>query len=43
MIKIYTVQDAQKLIAGRDIYLWGAGQKGRGFLQALNRNGFKMY
>lgn len=30
MIKIYTVQDAQKLIAGRDIYLWGAGQKGRG-------------
>lgn len=35
---IYTREDAAKLINGRNIYIWGAGQKGRGFLQAMKRN-----
>lgn len=37
---IYTIEDAKKIFGGRKIYIWGAGQKGRGFLQALNRCGF---
>ncbi|NUU99882.1 hypothetical protein XO12_07175 [Marinitoga sp. 1154] len=39
---IYTVNDAKKLFNNRKIYIWGAGQKGRGFLKALERNGFKI-
>ena len=38
--KIYSRDDAAALFAGRDLYVWGAGQKGRGFLGALARNGF---
>lgn len=38
--KTYTAADASKLFGGREIILWGAGQKGRGFLGALRRNGF---
>ncbi len=37
---IYTAKDAAELFQGRDLYIWGAGQKGRGFLLALKRNGF---
>lgn len=39
---IYTAKDASNLFKGRHIYIWGAGQKGRGFLLALKRNGFKV-
>ena len=37
---VYSIDDARRLFGGRKIYLWGAGQKGRGFWQALNRCGF---
>ena len=40
--KIFGVDDAGELFAGRDIYIWGAGLKGRGFQLALERNGFKV-
>lgn len=36
----YSVEDARQLIDNRDIYIWGAGLKGRGFKNALERNGF---
>ncbi|BBE30619.1 hypothetical protein OSSY52_07600 [Tepiditoga spiralis] len=39
---IYTVKDAKEMFKNRDIYIWGAGQKGRGFLKALQRNGFNV-
>lgn len=39
---VYSIDDARRLFGGRKIYLWGAGQKGRGFWQALNRCGFKV-
>jgi len=38
----YSVEDAKKLLNGRKIFIWGAGQKGRGFKLALERNGFKV-
>ena len=38
--KIFSRADAVALFAGRDIYIWGAGHKGRGFLGAMQRNGF---
>ena len=41
--KIYSKDDAAKMFAGKNIYIWGAGQKGRGFLMALLRNGFKVH
>ncbi len=37
---VYTAQDASELFNNRNIYIWGAGQKGRGFRLALERNGF---
>jgi len=40
--KIPTVSDARNLFGKRDIYIWGAGQKGRGFYLALKRNGFNI-
>lgn len=40
--KVFTVEDARRLFNGRDVYLWGAGQKGRGFLLAMRRNGFEV-
>jgi len=38
--KIPSLSDAQILFRNKDIYIWGAGQKGRGFYLALKRNGF---
>lgn len=38
---VYTSKDAADLFRGRDLYIWGAGQKGRGFRLALERNGFR--
>lgn len=35
-----TKEDFQRIVGSRKIYIWGAGQKGRGFYQALKRNGF---
>lgn len=40
--KIYSIQDAKNLFDNKSIYIWGAGQKGRGFFQALKRCGFKV-
>lgn len=37
---VYTPKDASDLFKGRKLYIWGAGQKGRGFRGALKRNGF---
>ncbi len=37
---VYTAKDASDLFKGRELYIWGAGQKGRGFRLALERNGF---
>lgn len=37
---VYTANDASNLFDNRNIYIWGAGQKGRGFKLALERNGF---
>lgn len=37
---VYSIDDARRLFDGRKLYIWGAGQKGRGFWQALNRCGF---
>ncbi len=37
---IFSIEDAKKLFGGRKIFIWGAGQKGRGFLLALRRCGF---
>jgi MoaA/NifB/PqqE/SkfB family radical SAM enzyme len=39
---VYTPSDTAALFKGRDLYIWGAGQKGRGFRLALERNGFKV-
>lgn len=39
---VYSIEDARRLFGDRKIYLWGAGQKGRGFCLALNRCGFKV-
>jgi len=39
---IYTAKDAKNLFNDRDLYIWGAGLKGRGFKKALERNGFKI-
>jgi MoaA/NifB/PqqE/SkfB family radical SAM enzyme len=39
---VYTAKDASDLFKERDLYIWGAGQKGRGFMLALKRNGFKV-
>lgn len=39
---VYTKKDAKQLFQERDLYIWGAGQKGRGFKHALARNGFKI-
>jgi MoaA/NifB/PqqE/SkfB family radical SAM enzyme len=40
--KIYKKSDADSLFKGKSIYIWGAGQKGRGFLLALQRNGYEV-
>ena len=40
--KVFSIKDALALFAGRKIYIWGAGQKGRGFLLALRRNNFEV-
>jgi len=37
---IFSLEDAVRIFGGKRIYIWGAGQKGRGFLLALRRNGF---
>ena len=37
---IFSLEDAGRIFGGKNIYIWGAGQKGRGFLLALRRNGF---
>lgn len=37
---VYSINDARQLFGDRKLYIWGAGQKGRGFWQALNRCGF---
>jgi len=39
---VYSANDAGDLFKGRDLYIWGAGQKGRGFSLALERNGFRV-
>lgn len=39
---VYSIEDAQRLFGDRKLYIWGGGQKGRGFWQALNRCGFKV-
>ena len=39
---VYTKEDAANLFKGRDVYIWGAGQKGRGFMLAMKRNGFNV-
>jgi len=39
---VWTTSDAQRLIGNREVFIWGAGQKGRGFLLALRRNGFSI-
>lgn len=36
---VFSIADAQKLFGHRKLYIWGAGQKGRGFWQALHRCG----
>ncbi len=33
---------AWKVLSGRDIYLWGAGQQGRGMCKILERQGFRL-
>jgi MoaA/NifB/PqqE/SkfB family radical SAM enzyme len=40
--RIYNREDAMNLFKGRDLYIWGAGQKGRGFKMVLERHGFKI-
>jgi MoaA/NifB/PqqE/SkfB family radical SAM enzyme len=37
----YGLREIADLLRGRKIYLWGAGQKGRPFLFALLRNGYR--
>jgi hypothetical protein len=37
----YSPREIEALLGGKKIYLWGAGQKGRPFLSALERNGYK--
>ncbi|MDR2802753.1 MAG: hypothetical protein LBB22_00500, partial [Treponema sp.] len=37
----YGRQEVEELLRGKKIYLWGAGQKGRPFLHALERNGYR--
>ena len=37
---VFSIDDAKLLFGHRDIYIWGAGQKGRGFCMALLRCGF---
>jgi MoaA/NifB/PqqE/SkfB family radical SAM enzyme len=39
---VFSIDDARRLFGDRKLYIWGAGQKGRGFWQALNRCGFKV-
>lgn len=39
---VYNAKDASVLFNDKNIYIWGAGQKGRGFVLALKRNGFKV-
>lgn len=39
---LFGVDDAKRLFGDRKLYLWGAGQKGRGFHQALQRCGFRV-
>jgi MoaA/NifB/PqqE/SkfB family radical SAM enzyme len=39
---VFSIDDAKILFGQRDIYIWGAGQKGRGFCMALLRCGFKV-
>ena len=37
----YSPDEIEELLRGKKIYLWGAGQKGRPFLFALERNGYR--
>jgi MoaA/NifB/PqqE/SkfB family radical SAM enzyme len=37
----YSPVEIAEMLRGKKIYLWGAGQKGRPFLHALERNGYK--
>ena len=39
---LYSIDDAKKLFGDKQIYLWGGGQKGRGFYLALKRCGFSV-
>lgn len=39
---LYSIDDARQLFGDKKIYLWGAGQKGRGFYLALKRCGFSV-
>lgn len=40
--KVFSIADATRLFDSRKLYIWGAGQKGRGFWQALHRCGFEI-
>lgn len=40
---LYTIDDARILFGEKNIYLWDAGQKGRGFYLALKRCGFRVH
>ncbi len=37
-----TQQDLWRMLQKRDIYIWGAGQQGRGVSRILQRNGFQL-
>jgi MoaA/NifB/PqqE/SkfB family radical SAM enzyme len=39
---VVSVEEAKNKFYKRAIYIWGAGQKGRGFVLTLKRNGFKV-
>ncbi|MDR1257163.1 MAG: radical SAM protein [Spirochaetaceae bacterium] len=36
----YSPREIKEMLDGKKIYLWGAGQKGRPFLSAMERNGY---
>lgn len=38
----FTTKDASDLFKERELIIWGAAEKGRGFMLALERNGFKV-
>lgn len=40
--RFYTKQDLNKMFRNKKIYIWGAGQGGRGIFQVLKRNGYQI-